>query len=141
MMKYKGYVGDARLDAEAGVFRGKVVNISDTVTFQAKTVKDLVREFHESVDDYLEFCASRGEAPDKPFSGRIPLRVTPSVHRALTTGAKLSNRSLNSYVGSQLAKLARKIDAKLAESKAVPKSSTSKTSAKAAAKSPKTVKG
>lgn len=120
-MRYKGYVGIAKPDVEAGILRGHVVNIADTITFQGATVEELVREFHESVDDYLEFCDSRGESPNKPFSGRIPLRVSPVVHRALTAGARLQDRSLNAFLGSQLAKLARRIDAKLSERETTPK--------------------
>ena len=80
MRKDKVYVGAVRLDDEAGVFRGKVVHVADTITFQGETVEDVRRAFRESVEDDLDFCASRGEDPDKPFSGRIPLRVAPDVH-------------------------------------------------------------
>ena len=113
MMTYKGYLGDARIDVEAGVFRGKVANIADTVTFQGKTVEEVDRAFRESVDDYLEFRASRNEAPDKPFSGRIPLRVKPRVHRALSTAAKLNDQSLNAFIARRLTNFARKLEAQL----------------------------
>jgi predicted HicB family RNase H-like nuclease len=33
----------------------------------------LEKAFRDSVDDYLDFCAERGEEPDKPFSGRFML--------------------------------------------------------------------
>ncbi len=36
------------------------------MTFQATDVAGIVREFHESVDDYLEFCAERGKPPALP---------------------------------------------------------------------------
>ena len=71
------------------------------------------RAFRESVDDYLEFCASRNETPDKPFSGRIPLRVKPRVHRALSTAAKLSDQSFNAYISRRLTNFARKLEVQL----------------------------
>ena len=38
----------------------------------------LRKEFEFSVDDYLKVCEERGQTPDKPFSGKIPLRIPPS---------------------------------------------------------------
>ena len=38
----------------------------------------LRKEFEFSVDDYLKVCEERGRTPDKPFSGKIPLRIPPS---------------------------------------------------------------
>lgn len=57
-MEYKGYVGKAEFDDEAGVFYGEVVNTRDVITFQGRSVDEL-REA-DSVEDYLEFCAERG---------------------------------------------------------------------------------
>jgi predicted HicB family RNase H-like nuclease len=66
MMEYKGYVGKVEFDDEAGIFHGEVINTRDVVTFQVLSVAELKMAFKESVEDYLAFCASRGEEPDKP---------------------------------------------------------------------------
>jgi hypothetical protein len=42
MMKYKGYLGVAQPRPDARVFRGSVVNIADTITFQGESYEDLV---------------------------------------------------------------------------------------------------
>ena len=63
MMKYKGYRAHIKYDDEAGLFHGEVANIPDVITFQARTRNELQTAFEESVDDYLEFCAARGECP------------------------------------------------------------------------------
>ena len=73
MLNYKGYVGHAEFDDEAGLFHGEVVDLRDVVTFQGRSVEELEQAFRDSVDDYLEFCSQRGEEPDKPFSGRLML--------------------------------------------------------------------
>ncbi len=57
----KGYEGVARFDEAAGTFTGEVLNTRDVVAFQGASVKELKRAFQESVDGYLEFCASPGE--------------------------------------------------------------------------------
>ena len=68
MMEYKGYFGKVVFDDEANIFHGEVINLRDVVTFQGKTVEELRKAFHESVDDYLDFCAVREEEPEKPYS-------------------------------------------------------------------------
>ena len=98
MMQYKGYVGFAEIDTDAGILFGRVINTRDTITFQAETVPDLERAFRDSVDDYLEFCAERGEDPEKPFSGKFPVRTTPEVHRALALEAKRRGVSISKVV-------------------------------------------
>ena len=50
------------------------------------------------MDDYLEFCATRKDAPEKPFRGRFVLRLDPNLHRAIATKASLENKSLNAWV-------------------------------------------
>jgi predicted HicB family RNase H-like nuclease len=59
MMEYKGYIANAEFDDGARIFHGDVVNLRDVITFEADTVDDLLQAFHDSVDDYLDFCAER----------------------------------------------------------------------------------
>jgi predicted HicB family RNase H-like nuclease len=60
-MTYKGYQSKVELDEKAGVFHGEVINTRDVITFQGTSVEELKQAFEDSVDDYLEFCASGGE--------------------------------------------------------------------------------
>jgi predicted HicB family RNase H-like nuclease len=60
-MRYKGYEAVVEFDDEAEIFHGEVINIRDVITFQGDNVKGLKQAFHDSVDDYLEFCKERGE--------------------------------------------------------------------------------
>ncbi len=102
MMEHKGYLGKVEFDDEAGIFHGEVVNTRDVITFQGDSVARLKKAFRESVDDYLEFCQQRGEAPDKPFSGQFVTRIPPDLHRQLNVAAALSGKSLNAWVAEQL---------------------------------------
>ena len=86
-MEYKGYHAAVTYDQEAGVFHGEIVGTRDMIFFEGTSVEELNKEFRFSIDDYLAMCAERGQAPDKPFSGKIPLRVTPDVHWAATVAA------------------------------------------------------
>jgi predicted HicB family RNase H-like nuclease len=101
-MIHKGYEGIARFDEEAGMFTGEVINTRDVITFQGKSVAELKRAFEESVEDHLELCASRGQEPDKPFSGMFTVRMSPEMHRHVALEARRKGKSLNAYVVGRL---------------------------------------
>ena len=102
MMEYKGYTAKVEFDDEAEIFHGEVIGIKDVVTFQGKTAKELKKAFKESVDDYLLFCKERGEAPDKPFTGKFVVRISPQLHKKIYLSAKLSNESINAWLNEKL---------------------------------------
>ncbi len=102
MLQYKGYTGQVEFDGEAGLFHGEVIDLRDVVTFQGTSVEELEEAFRGSVDDYLEFCEERGEEPDRPFSGRLMLRVSPEVHRRAYTRARQEGKSLNQWIAERL---------------------------------------
>ena len=66
MLEYKGYYGEAVFDNAAGIFHGEVVGTRDVITFQGETISELESAFSGSIDEYLKFCAQRGQAPDSP---------------------------------------------------------------------------
>jgi len=98
MIEYKGYIGHVEFDDGAGIFHGEVVNTRDVITFQGRSVQEIKKAFRDSIDDYLAFCAERGESPDKPFSGKLVLRMKPELHRALAIAAKRRRTSLNTLI-------------------------------------------
>ena len=102
MMEYKGYIGKVDLDSEAGIFHGEVINIRDVITFEGRSVEELQKAFIDSIEDYLAFCAARGEDPEKPFSGKFVIRLSPELHRKAFIKARLSDKSLNSWVSEVL---------------------------------------
>lgn len=54
-LSYKGYSAQPEYSAEDCIFYGKILGISDLVDFQSENAKNLEKEFHNAVDDYLEF--------------------------------------------------------------------------------------
>ncbi len=103
-MTYKSYDAIVTYDEEAELFHGEVTNTRDVITFQGSSVVELKAAFADSVDDYLAFCAQRGEEPEKPFSGQFIVRVDPPVHRAAVSAAKREGMSLNRWVANVLEK-------------------------------------
>jgi predicted HicB family RNase H-like nuclease len=98
MMEYKGYIGKIEIDEEAGILYGEVINVRDVITFEGASVDEVQKAFRESVEDYLEFCAQRGETPEKPFSGKFVMRLPPDLHRKAYIQAKLADKSLNGWI-------------------------------------------
>lgn len=107
MKLYKGYAGSIEFDDDDMVFHGRVLGIRDIVTFEAETASDLVKAFHDSVDDYLAFYAERGIEPEKPYSGKLAFRTTPEIHALLSKAAANDGKSINQWMSDTLADAAR----------------------------------
>lgn len=105
-MTYKGYEAVVEFDEDADLFHGEVVNLRDVITFQGRSVDELKSAFADSVEDYLAFCAERGEEPEKPYSGQFLVRIEPALHKAVATAAKRSGVSLNKWVAAALERAA-----------------------------------
>lgn len=67
-MNYKGYTGVTMYDKKQKKYYGTVVGIKDVITFQGETILEAEDEFHQSVDDYLNFCHELGQIPDQPIA-------------------------------------------------------------------------
>jgi len=102
MMIYRGYIGHVEFDDEADIFHGEVINTRDVITFQGKTVAKIKKAFHDSVEDYLEFCEERNETPEKPFSGKFNLRIDPELHKQVFIAAKQNKVSLNQWIADAI---------------------------------------
>lgn len=102
-MEYKNYQAKIEYDGEDRIFVGHIAGIRAIVGFHGESVAELETAFHEAVDDYLEHCAEKGETPQRPFSGRVMLRIPPEIHARAAMQAEASGKSLNQYVADVLA--------------------------------------
>jgi predicted HicB family RNase H-like nuclease len=102
MMQYKGYIASVEFDDAADIFHGEIINLRDVITFQGKSVEELRTAFQESVEDYLEFCHARNEEPEKPYSGKFSIRISPELHREISLKAKKAKKSLDVWVSETL---------------------------------------
>ena len=108
MIEYKGYTGVFEFDPSIDAFHGRVIGLQDVVTFEGRSVEELRHEMEASVEDYLELCAEAGKEPERPYRGEFLVRTTPEVHRAVATAAEAEGLSLNAWVESTLATVARR---------------------------------
>lgn len=96
-LTHKGYAARVEFDAEDRIFHGRIAGIRDIVSFHGESVKELLAAFEEAVDDYLETCEKLGQQPNKPFSGRMMLRLPPETHAAAAMAAEANGKSLNQW--------------------------------------------
>lgn len=102
-LMYRGYAALVAFDAEDRIFFGRIAGIADIVTFHADAVDDLVRAFEEAVDNYITMSEELGRDAQKPYSGKLMLRVPPELHARAAMLAEASGKSLNAWVADLLA--------------------------------------
>jgi predicted HicB family RNase H-like nuclease len=102
MMEYKEYLAHVSFDSDASIFHAEVVNIRDVITFQGASVSELRQAFEDSVEDYLAFCSERGEEPDRPFSGRFTIRLSPEQHRMVVLAAEKAGKDVAAWAAEVL---------------------------------------
>lgn len=97
-MEYKGYIGSVEFSVEDSLFYGKVMGIRALISYEGENAHDLIADFHNAVDDYLEMCAAEGIAPEKAYKGSFNIRIPPELHRQAAVIAAGRQMSLNSFV-------------------------------------------
>ncbi len=105
-MTYKGFVGKVEIDEEESELHGVVINANSMITFVGKTVAQTRKALADSVEVYLKYCAEKGIEPDKPYSGKILVRIEPQLHAKLVVGAARRDESLNDLVAGALERYA-----------------------------------
>ena len=101
-MTYKGYFAKINFDDRDNIFWGKVVGIKDSITFEGETVSQLTEDFHNAINHYMADCGQDGRTPEKPYSGKLTLRVSPGIHAEIATAASNAGKSLNKWVADTL---------------------------------------
>jgi predicted HicB family RNase H-like nuclease len=97
-LKYKGYTGTVVFDSDDRIFHGRLMGITDMITFEGASVENLEEDFRSAVDEYLKTCKRIGREPEKPFSGRFMVRVPSELHCAIALAAKRERKSINAWI-------------------------------------------
>lgn len=107
-MSYRGYVASMAFDGEDKVIVGRVLDINDIISCHGQSIAEFEANFHTVVDGYIAACESLGGVPEKPASGKLMLRVAPTVHAAALKAAARSGVSLNKWAEQALSAASRK---------------------------------
>ena len=102
-MQYKGYAARIEYSDEDKCFVGHIAGIRDIIGFHGENVEELSTAFEEAVDDYLETCKKAGLSPQRPYSGKVMLRISPEMHAEIAMKAEAHGKSLNQWASEALA--------------------------------------
>jgi len=103
-MRYKDYFAAIIYSEEDNLFVGRLAGIRHIVTFHGESVRELKNAFKEAVDDYLEFCEKEGLEPQRPYSGKLILRINPELHAQIAKKAELGHTTINKWISGALEK-------------------------------------
>lgn len=99
MLKYKGYIGNnIEYDSDGKIFTGEVLGLRTVLTFQGRTPDEVENSFKETIDLYLDMCKQDGVSPERPYSGKFNVRITPELHREIALQASSEKMSINEWV-------------------------------------------
>lgn len=99
IVKYKGYIGSVEFSESDGIFYGKVQGSRSLISYEGTNANELVTDFHDAVDSYLECCAANGDTPETTFKGSINIRFKDQEqHRRAAVYAISHNQNLNSFI-------------------------------------------
>ena len=101
-MQYKDYAAHIEYSDEDKCFVGHIAGIRDIVGFHGVSVESLCTAFEEAVDDYLETCIQTGISPQRPYSGKVMLRISPEMHAEIAMKAQAHGKSLNQWATEAL---------------------------------------
>lgn len=54
LLYYKGYSGSIEFSEEDQLFYGKVLGIRSLISYEGKTIQQLLTDFHKAIELYLE---------------------------------------------------------------------------------------
>lgn len=95
---YKGYSATIWYDKNENVFRGRVEGITEDISFQGSSIKELDKEFKFFVDTYIVECEHLDIKPEKQFSGSVTAKIPSDIHCRLNLLCKEINMSVEEFV-------------------------------------------
>ena len=95
---YKGYRARPEYSPDDEIYYGTLIGIRDLVDFQADNAENIEKEFHNAVDDYLDFCKEIGKEPEREFDGLISLHIPSELHMDICMYAEEEGVTINKAV-------------------------------------------
>ncbi|WP_101674550.1 type II toxin-antitoxin system HicB family antitoxin [Alloalcanivorax mobilis] len=103
-MTHKGYAARIEYSDEDRLFVGHIAGIRDVVGFHGESVQELRSAFEEAVDDYLDTCVKLERPQQKPYSGKLSLRLEPELHATVAIRAEIAHKSINQWAADVLSR-------------------------------------
>ncbi len=104
ILKHKDFMGSVHFNSEDEVFYGKIEGINDLITFEGKSVKEILASFKEAVDDYINICNISKKQVYKSYKGSFNIRISSDLHRKAVEKAISLGIPLNQLVQKAIEK-------------------------------------
>jgi len=102
LMIINSYKAIITYDPEIEMFRGEFINLNGGADFYAPDVKGLHKEGLASLTMFLKMCEDDGVDPQKNYSGKFNVRLSPDLHANLVVAAACEGKSINQWVVENL---------------------------------------
>ena len=102
-LEYKGYKGSVEYSKEDNCLFGKVQGLNKAlILYEGQTLDELRKDFEAGVDSYLEGCCADGVQPEKPYSGRLNLRMSSELHSRVAAFVAASGTTINEFINKAI---------------------------------------
>ena len=105
IMKIDGYNAILKYDPVLDKFRGEFVGLNGGADFYGTNIDEIRKQGRLSLKLFLDMCKQEGINPQKKYSGKFNLRVSPELHAKIATKAAGDEKSLNQCVTDMLGKV------------------------------------
>jgi predicted HicB family RNase H-like nuclease len=102
LMESKGYHAKIEYDQEDRIFVGHVLGINDSISFHGYSVNELICEFENAIDNYIDYCKKTGKTPEKEFKGSFNVRIRPEQHKKVALYAADEGITINQFVSTAI---------------------------------------
>ena len=97
-LEYKDYYGSVSYSTEDDVLYGKILGISDSISYEGQSIEEIREAFVEAVEDYFLLCEEVGKEPERLYKGSFNIRIAPELHKKAVIHATASGDTLNHLV-------------------------------------------
>jgi len=106
MLTHEGFIAEVTYEEGDRLMHGSVLNTVATLHFAGRNIDEMKKAFADTITDYREWCKERGAEPEKPYSGKLSLRLSPELHRRVAMRAAKAGESLNRFIADRLKEVA-----------------------------------
>jgi len=104
-LKYKGYIGTIQFSEGDNCFYGKVLGMKNAcITYEGENASELLEDFKGAIDMYLEYCQSKGIAPETPYNDIIKVHIPSEIHFKIVSYTENHGTSIDDFVSGLIEK-------------------------------------
>jgi predicted HicB family RNase H-like nuclease len=99
-LEYKGYFGSIEYSPQDNYFYGSVLGMPKNIaiTYEGENATDLIQDFRNGIDSYIEHCKERDVKPHKSYMGVLNIRIPSETHAKIAMIAENSGTSINAFI-------------------------------------------